>query len=358
MAGTRNPRGSGRHALLTSRALRARDTPCGVRLACDHVRLSAKINTLTAARQQTSSVPRVSVVIPTFERCDVITRAVQSVLRQELNGLEVIVVDDGSTDGSESAVGAIEDGRVRYVPSVHRGAAAARNIGALQARARWLTFLDSDDTVTPDWLSSMLAETASPDIALVSCGYTERAEDSSVVRRQRLPRLASPAIGPITELIATGGTYLVLRELFLDIGGFDPDQPAAQHRELALRLGPALVRRGLRAGAVMRPLVERWVGRRDQVRADDAAVLAGGSRLLDRHRERLVLDPPLLADTAASAAYRAVRIGDFGEARRLMLLAVRTQPRRLRHWARLCALMAPRAARGHALRRRPGDVYR
>lgn len=304
------------------------------------------------------SAPRVSVVIPTYERCEVVARAVESVLRQDLGDLEVLVVDDGSTDGTKHVLRAFEDDRLRYVASRHVGAAEARNVGARQARGHWLTFLDSDDTVTRDWLSSMLAETLTPGTALVSCGYTERAEGSPVIRSQRLPRPASPAIGPITELVVTGGTYLVLRDLFLDIGGFDPEQPAGQHRELALRLGPALVERRLRAGAVMRPLVERWVGRPDQIRFNDAAVLAGGSRMLDRHHLRLALDPQLLADTAASAAYRAVRLGDFAEARRLMVLAVRTHPRNLRHWARLGALVTPRVAQQYALRRRPADANR
>jgi hypothetical protein len=300
----------------------------------------------------------VSVVIPTYERADVIARATRSVLEQDMDDLEVFVIDDGSTDGTEEALSRFDDERLHYVRSQHVGAAEARNIGARHARGHWLTFLDSDDTVSADWLSTMLVEARPPDTALVSCGYTERAEGSAAIRRQRLPRPASPAIGPITELIATGGTYLVRRELFLDVGGFDPDQRAGQHRELALRLGPALVQRRLRAGAVMRPLVDRWVGRPDQIRSDDAAVLAGGSRMLERHRERLSLDPELLADTAASAAYRAVRLGSFAEARRLMLLAVRTRPRKLRHWARLSALAAPRVARRRALRRRPADANR
>ena len=311
----------------------------------------AKINTLTVPRRQASGAPEVSVVIPTYERCDVVTRAVDSVLRQDMGDLEVIVVDDGSTDSTERALSTGEDDRLSYVRSTHIGASAARNIGARRARARWLTFLDSDDTVTSDWLSSMLAETSPPGTAIVSCGYAEHADGRGVIRRQRLPRPASPAIGPITELIATGGTYLVLRDLFLDVGGFDPEQPAAQHRELALRLGPTLVDRGLRAGAVMRPLVERWVGREDQIRSDDAAVLAGASRILDRHRDRLALDPRLLGDTAASAAYRAVRLGNFPQARRLMRIAVRADPRKLRHWARLGALVAPGLVRRRALRR-------
>jgi Glycosyl transferase family 2 len=316
------------------------------------------VNTLTVPGRQASGAPEVSVVIPTYERGDVVTRAVESVLRQDTGDIEVIVVDDGSTDCTERVLALIDDPRLSYARTVHLGAAAARNTGARRARARWLTFLDSDDTVTTDWLSSMLAETLPPDTALVSCGYVERTDGDPTIRRQRLPRPASPAIGPFTELIATGGTYLVQRDLFLDVGGFDPDQRAAQHRELALRLGPTMVDRGLRAGTVMRPLVERRVGRGDQIRSDDTAVLAGASRILDRHRERLALDPRLLGDTAASAAYRAVRLGDFAVARRLMRVAIGAQPLKLRHWARFAALAAPGLARRHALQRPLADAKR
>ena len=124
-----------------------------------------------------------SVVIPTYERCDVITRAVDSVLRPNMGAFEVIVVDDGSTDSTQRVLDLLDDNRLSYVSSTHLGAAAARNIGARRAQARWLTFLDSDDTVTSDWLSSMLAETSRPHTALVSCGYAERADGGAVMRK-------------------------------------------------------------------------------------------------------------------------------------------------------------------------------
>ena len=72
----------------------------------------AKINTLTAPMRQAIDTPRVSVVIPTYDRCDVIARVVQSVLRQDMSDLEVIVVDDGSRDGTEHALTPVEDHRL------------------------------------------------------------------------------------------------------------------------------------------------------------------------------------------------------------------------------------------------------
>lgn len=296
-----------------------------------------------------SPAPVVTIVIPTHDRGDVIARAVASVLAQDAGDLEVIVVDDASGDDTASVVASIADPRVRYVASERVGAAEARNIGARQGRGRWLTFLDSDDTVTSDWISSLLAEAGAPGVALVSCGYAERLEGRDEVRRTRLPHAVSPSVGPIVALIETGGSYLLDRELFLAIGGFDPEQRAAQHQELSLRLGPELDRRALRCGVVMRPLVERWVGRGDNIRADDAAVLAGSERILDRHRDRLALDPPMLANMAATASHRALRLGRTADARRLALMAARTQPTHLRHWARLGALAAPGVARRRVL---------
>lgn len=296
--------------------------------------------------------PAVTVVIPTYQRGDVIERAIGSVLGQDETNLELIVVDDGSTDGTRDIVTSIADDRLRYLETTHVGAAAARNLGARTGRGRWLTFLDSDDTVVPDWLASLLGESEVPGTVLVSCGYVERMDGTEAILRQPLPRQVSPAVGRMIALIETGGSYLVDRALFLELGGFDPAQPAAQHLELALRLGPVITERRLRCGTVARPLVERWVGRDDHIRSDDAAVLAGAIRILERHRDRLVLDRPFLADSAATAAYRAVRLGRFAEARRLAAIAVRSDPRNLRHWARLALVVVPGAAKRYAGRSR------
>ncbi len=296
----------------------------------------------------TADPPAVTVVVPTYQRADVVGRAVAAVLAQTEADLELIVVDDGSTDATRAVVAAVADPRLRVVTSDHVGAAEARNLGARAGHGRWLTFLDSDDTVTPDWLARLLAETHEPGTALVSCGYVERVDGTDTVLRERLPRPQSPAIGPMVALVETGGSYLVDRALFLDVGGFDPDQPAAQHLELALRLGPAITARGLRCRAVAAPLVLRWVGRADHIRGDDTAVLEGTLRILANHRDRLTLDRPFLADSAATAAYRAVRLGRFHDARHLALTAVRADPRNLRHWKRLGVVVAPRVAQRYA----------
>src|SRR4051812_10959922 len=91
---------------------------------------------------------RVSVVIPTHSRASLVKRAVDSVIAQCIEGDEVIVVDDGSTDDTESALGAVRD-RIVYVRVPHGGAGKARNAGLLRARNPLIGFLDSDDEWMP-----------------------------------------------------------------------------------------------------------------------------------------------------------------------------------------------------------------
>jgi glycosyltransferase involved in cell wall biosynthesis len=89
--------------------------------------------------------PKVSVVIPTYNRATTVPRAIESVLAQTVTDLEVIVVDDGSSDDTGKVLGQRFGDRIRYYPQVNQGASVARNRGVEQARGEWIAFLDSDD---------------------------------------------------------------------------------------------------------------------------------------------------------------------------------------------------------------------
>jgi len=103
-----------------------------------------------------SGRPLVSAVIPTFNRRELVPEAVRSVLAQTWREVEAVVVDDGSTDGTEEAVRAIPDPRVRYVRKEHSGIAATRNRGIAEARGAFLAFLDSDDLWVPGKLEKQM----------------------------------------------------------------------------------------------------------------------------------------------------------------------------------------------------------
>ena len=96
---------------------------------------------------------KVSVIIPTWNRADMVVRAIKSALKQTLPVFEVLVCDDGSTDNTYQAVKLIKDKRVRWLPEEHTGLpAVVRNRGIKKSRGKWLAFLDSDD----EWLPQKL----------------------------------------------------------------------------------------------------------------------------------------------------------------------------------------------------------
>ncbi|MFN7151961.1 MAG: glycosyltransferase family 2 protein, partial [Microthrixaceae bacterium] len=94
-------------------------------------------------------------MIPVRDQADVIGRAVASVLAQTFAGLEVVVVDDGSSDGSVAAARAVSDGRVRIVRHDPHGVDTARAVGVRRAHGRWVALLDADDEAAPGWLARM-----------------------------------------------------------------------------------------------------------------------------------------------------------------------------------------------------------
>jgi len=118
-------------------------------------------------------LPEVSVIIPAYNRAHCIERAIQSVIDQTFRDVEIIVVDDGSTDNTKEIVKSIPDQRISYVRcEMNRGSGAARNEGLKVAQGKYIAFLDSDD----EWLPAKLArqvermDAEPPQVGVCFCG--------------------------------------------------------------------------------------------------------------------------------------------------------------------------------------------
>jgi glycosyltransferase involved in cell wall biosynthesis len=119
-----------------------------------------------------AAAPTVSVVLPTYDRERIVGRAIDSVLGQTFADLELLLVDDGSGDGTAGMVKARygREPRLHYLPKANGGTATARNHGLERARGRYVAFLDSDDVWLPGFLASQVALLeAHPDAALSVC---------------------------------------------------------------------------------------------------------------------------------------------------------------------------------------------
>jgi glycosyltransferase involved in cell wall biosynthesis len=184
--------------------------------------------------------PEVSIVIPTRDRLRLVVRAVASTLAQTIPDVEVLVVDDGSTE----PVRLEGDGRVRVLRQAQRrGPCAARNLAMAAARGRWVTFLDDDDELEPDMLEVSLAaarESNLPRPVAVLSGIDVVGNDGRVLQR-RLPVTLPKGRRYSLEddqgrSFVTHNTLVAPLEVLRSIGGWDETLPAWEHDDLFLRL--------------------------------------------------------------------------------------------------------------------------
>jgi hypothetical protein len=188
-------------------------------------------------------VPRVSVVIPTYNRQKLVQEAIASVLRQTYADYEVIVVDDGSTDDTGLVLNQLYGPTIRYFYQDNQGESAARNLGIGRARGEYVAFLDSDDLWHPKKLEHQVdAFELSKDAGMISTqAYWINYEG---LRLRLLPHghdLPGSTISwedlVLDNVVAGGGsTAMVRRDKLERIGGFDSQIRFGEEWDLWLRL--------------------------------------------------------------------------------------------------------------------------
>ena len=280
--------------------------------------------------------PTFSVVIPTYNRADLLPRAVGSVLGQTMGDFELLVVDDGSVDTTREVIEGFRDSRVRYLRQENAGAPSARNHGARLARGRYITFLDSDDEALPDWLETLTKTFEEQEADIVCCGFTRVEGDGPDAQvRNGSPRDLGRMFNHALGLFTNGGVFAVRLDAFREVGGYAEGLRSGQHSELAMRLLPEAERRGWVIQNVMRPLVRIWVHSGPRIRGNPEAVFAGSSYTLRAHRELFKRDPARRARYHAIAAVNGMRLGKRRESLHHFVQAVRSNPFATEHWARL-----------------------
>jgi hypothetical protein len=186
--------------------------------------------------------PQISVIIPTYNRADMLGDAIASVLAQTYADWELIVVDDGSIDDTEAVVARYSDPRIRYIYQENRKLPGARNTGIRASTGEYVAFLDSDDLFLPEKLSVQAAAMENrPDIGLVASGWHEVDLQRKVLRRLR-PWQARPDLdlsGWLNGCPFIVPSVLVRRTWLIQVGLFDEDQHYVEDWDLWLRLAYA-----------------------------------------------------------------------------------------------------------------------
>jgi glycosyltransferase involved in cell wall biosynthesis len=200
-------------------------------------------------------MPKVSVIIPTYNRAHVLREAIDSVLSQKYSDLELLVVDDGSTDHTKEVVSSYTS-KLAYIYQEHQGVSAARNRGIKHTKGDYLAFLDSDDLWLPDKLSTQMRFMEDhPEIHIC---YTEERWIRRGVRVNPMKKHRKYS-GMIFEhclplCIVSPSSVLIARSLLEEIGVFDEELKVCEDYDLWLRISarypiylldtPLIIKRG------------------------------------------------------------------------------------------------------------------
>ncbi|MGL1862835.1 MAG: glycosyltransferase family 2 protein [Pseudodesulfovibrio sp.] len=170
----------------------------------------------------------VSVVIPTYNRAELLMDTISSVLEQTHQHLEVLVIDDGSTDDTKEQVAALANPRIRYIKTENTGLpASARNTGIAMAKGEFIAFLDSDDLWLPEKLEKQIARLHKTGMDWCNCDYHIFSHDTGKNTHLRSDT-TQPAEGMVAEEMfltnrVGSPTPIVRKQIFDEVGMFDTD---------------------------------------------------------------------------------------------------------------------------------------
>ena len=187
-------------------------------------------------------MPLISVVIPVFNGEKTINETIQSVLKQTLSDLEIIVIDDGSQDRTLEIVQSIQDGRIQVFSYPNAGVSPSRNRGFSHAGAEFISFLDADDLWLPDKLESQFRALQENPQAAIAYSWTDYIDESGqwlhpsdriTVQGEAYERIL------LGNFLESGSNALIRREAFTKVGGFDESLVGPEEWDLFIRIAAA-----------------------------------------------------------------------------------------------------------------------
>jgi glycosyltransferase involved in cell wall biosynthesis len=189
--------------------------------------ISDKVNKLEELQRRLGEEehPKVSVIIPTYNRAHLVGDSIRSVLAQTYPNIELIVVDDGSTDDTAAVIAAIPDERLRYIRQPNRGRSSARNHALSLATGRYITFLDSDDLYLPDKIEVQVAYLQNhPGTGMVYTSAHCIDQEGTMLEHKYLATVSGciyESIAFFTPVTITLPTVMTYRAIIDQVGGFD-----------------------------------------------------------------------------------------------------------------------------------------
>ncbi|WP_297070275.1 glycosyltransferase [Thermococcus sp.] len=240
--------------------------------------------------------PKVSIIIPTYNRSELLGRALDSVMSQGFDDFEVLVIDGARSQSTRELVRSYGDGRLRYVPQRGRGIANARNLGVLKARGKFIAFLDDDDRWRDDKLERQLEffKELPENYGLVYTAFTYYHLEKGRILGIKRPKASGNVYRYLLRDNITGtSTIMVRRECFKRAGLFRESFPTCEDWDMWLRMSKRCL-----FGAVDQPLVDYSI---HSGQFSFARYLTGRYRMIEEHGD--------IRDNPRILSYHLLQIG-------------------------------------------------
>jgi len=283
--------------------------------------------------------PEVSVVIPTYNRAHLISRAIQSVLSQSYQNLEIVIVDDGSIDNTEEVIKSFKDGRIVYIRhDKNKGASAARNTGIKASKGKYIAFQDSDDEWFPDKLELQVKafNTSSSKVGVVYCGFYRIEADKKIY----IPGdNVAQKEGDIHNELLKGnfvGTpaVLVKKECFKNVKYFNENMPALEDWELWIEFSKHYLFK-----YINKPLLNSY-STPNSVNLNSKNLLKAREIVLSTHLNDFNKNKNILSDHYFGIAVDYYSNGDLETGKHYLINSVKTNPFNVKAVSRLLVLLS------------------
>jgi len=278
-----------------------------------------------------NQTPKVSIILPTYNRAYIVERAIRSILDQTYNDFELIIVDDGSTDNTEEIIKELQqkDKRIQYIKlDTNKGAAAARNVGIRSAKGQYIAFQDSDDEWLPEKLEKQMKiiETVTEEVGVV---YTDML---LINKDNQITYWNSPSIkyGDIInskthdyQVLGLGIVSTLIKNKSIDY--FDETFYRFIDLEYFIRLSKKVI-----FIHINEPLVKYHIT--DGISCDFHSLFIARKKLFKKYYNELRKDKKFIANQYFEMGYALFVCKHFKYANKFFLKAINTSPINIKFW--------------------------
>jgi glycosyltransferase involved in cell wall biosynthesis len=270
-------------------------------------------------------MPKVSVVIATYNRAPFLRPAIHSVLNQTFEDFELIVVDDGSQDNTAEVVNGFRDNRLRYIPhTVNKGGGAARNTGILNSAGEYIAFLDDDDAWLPEKLEKQVAllDRSPRTVGGVYTGTFNVHKASGRIVSQRLPSKRGHIFQDMLthNWVRTTTTVVVRKECFDKVGLFDETLTSSQDYDMWIRIA-----KEYEFECIAEPLAKYYV-HDTRISTNHLAIINGMESMLEKYGDLFARSKRDLSRRYRVLGTRYCYINELAKGRAAFFKAIRVCP--------------------------------